>query len=461
MYERKNIENTILCGDALDELKNIPDETIDCCITSPPYFGLRNYGTEKWEGGDIKCDHLIPATKPRIERPNPSNCGIGKGGNTWKEQELSSRIYKDICKKCGAKRIDQQVGLEKTPEEYINKLVEVFREVRRVLKEQGTLWIVIGDSYNGSGKAGNNPEYQKRHTEFGKPSKEQSRFGIPSNVKSLKPKDLIGIPWMIALALRSDGWYLRSISPWVKRNCLPESVSDRPATSVEYILLLTKDKKYYFDMQAIKIRAKTFDNSIRDRDNTKLNNTPNRTKMGGLKENNYTERNFRNSDLFFQSWQGLWIEDDVMAFIINLKGFNGAHFAVMPEKLVEPCILSCTSERGICPDCGKPWIRKTNSEIIEKKNPEKGIRQQHKDTLGQEGLRDGYERKKIETIGWKPTCTCGKEPIKAIVLDPFMGAGTTGLVAKQLGRRFVGIELNPDYIKIANKRIDSIPERLL
>lgn len=317
--------NEIICGDSLEVLRGFSDEKVDSCITSPPYFGLRDYGMEG------------------------------------------------------------QIGLEETPEEYVAKLVELFREVKRVLKNEGTLWLNLGDSYNGSSMTGGNKsfnatDWKKRERQFKinrKKDRTSDRWGGGQNkVANLKPKDLIGIPWRVAFALQADGWYLRQDIIWAKPNPMPESVTDRCTKSHEYIFLLSKSPKYYFDNEAIKEPATSTDNSERERDTTKLNNTPGRTKMGGLKTNSYETRNKRS----------VWTT--------STKPFKEAHFATFPEALIEPMVLAG------CPKGG-------------------------------------------------------------IVLDCFFGAGTTGVVAKKLGRNYLGIELNKSYIEIAQKRIDGTQNPLL
>jgi DNA modification methylase len=246
----------ILVGDVRTRLAEIPDKSIQSCITSPPYWGLRDYGE------------------------------------------------------------DAQIGLEESPQDYVDAMVKVFQEVKRVLRDDGTLWLNLGDSYSGSGKgpAGNlGATHDERNME-----KKHSAI-VPDG---LKPKDLIGIPWRVAFALQADGWYLRQDIIWAKPNPMPESVTDRCTKSHEYLFLLSKSSKYYFDNNAIKEPSVSKDNTKRDRDSSKLNNTPGRTRMAGLKTNNYDMRNKRD----------VWT--------ISSKPFRGAHFAVMPEALVEPCILA-------------------------------------------------------------------------------------------------------------------------
>jgi len=306
--------NTIHKGDALSILKTLPDECVDCCVTSPPYWGLRDYGVEG------------------------------------------------------------QLGLEKTPEEYVQKMVEVFREVKRVLRDDGTLWLNLGDSYNGSGKAGSNPEYQAHHTEFGKQSIHESRFGMPTNVKTLKPKDLVGIPWMTAFALRADGWYLRSDIIWSKPNPMPESVTDRCTKSHEYIFLLTKSPKYYYDAEAIK--EPSIWSSIPNK--RYVSNAPHGSERpGGNKKLNIPNLAGRNK-------RSVWT--------INTKPYSEAHFATFPPELPSLCI--------------------------------------------------------------KAGC-----PLGGIVLDPFMGSGTTAQEALKQRKKFIGVEINQAYIELASKRLKPFLEQ--
>jgi len=292
----------ILLGDALEQLRTLGSESVHCCVTSPPYFNLRDYG--------------IPG----------------------------------------------QIGRERTPEEYIDRLVEVFREVRRVLCPGGTLWLNIGDSYtSGGGKT--------RDCDKKLPARAMDQR--PQMPAGLKPKDLIGIPWMLAFALRSDGWYLRQDIIWHKTRCIPESVRDRCTRNHEYIFLLSKSERYFFDADAVrepvaestKIRfAQDIEHQAGSYRQPGKSNGP--LKPGG----NGVTRNKRS----------VWS--------VCTAYFRGAHFAVFPEKLVEPCI------QAGCPEGGT-------------------------------------------------------------VLDPFAGSGTTGVVAKRLGRNFIGIELNPEYKEMAAERI--------
>lgn len=362
----------ILQGDCLEQLKKLPDCSVDMCVTSPPYYALRNYETGEWQGGDPNCDHSAARHKNRFDYAitqtvvnQKTNPGSGFA------------IYDKICPTCGAVYVDKQIGLESTPYIYIYKLTEVFHEVMRVLKDDGTLWLNIGDSYAAERGGTHQPAEtlaggEHGYTKDGSTTNRgrESGYNPARNASSigLKHKDMIGIPWMLAFALRDDGWYLRQDIIWAKGSCMPESVKDRCTKSHEYIFLMSKNPKYYYDYEAIQEDCVTFDLNVRDRDNSKLNNTPGKTKSGGLKTNQYEKRNKRD----------VWH--------VNTQPLKEAHFATYPEKLIEPCILA--------------------------------------------GSRVG-----------------------GVVLDPFFGSGTTGVVATRLNRDFIGIELNPEYIEIAKRRL--------
>jgi DNA modification methylase len=344
--------------------------------------------------------------------------------------------------------VDGQIGLEESPEAYVSKLVEVFREVRRVLKKEGTCWINLGDSYAGSSGC-----------HKGGSEKANSNAGATNSYimpKPGKPKDLIGIPWMVAFALRADGWYLRSDIIWHKPNCMPESCKDRPTKSHEYMFLLSKSKKYYYDAEVISedaINTKMPGKNMRD---TRETYGPQNGGNSGLRD---LKQRYKNGD-----WPTKRNKRTV--WTVATKPFAEAHFATFPEKLIEPCILAGTSERGVCPKCGKAWERQVGKQTIYLSNAAKAgttalagkghtssqVRENHDIRLG--------PCTQTETIGWLPSCQCSCDPVPAVVLDPFFGAGTTGLVAKKLGRCFIGIELNPEYIGMAQKRVAAVPARL-
>lgn len=247
----------LIQGDCIEVMKRLDAGIAQTCVTSPPYYGVRDYGTAQWEGGDAECDHVADASKtkkfgnPEFNENRPSREAT-KGDGYY---------FKDLCGKCGARRIDNQIGLEATPEEYVSRLVDVFREVRRLLRDDGTLWLNLGDSYwGGKGKSG----YELPHEAEARRGKGQTmqhghsvpgyRDMRPTDGKHpvIKPKDLIGIPWRVAFALQADGWYLRSDIIWHKPNPMPESVTDRPTKAHEYIFLLSKSQSYFYDADAVR-----------------------------------------------------------------------------------------------------------------------------------------------------------------------------------------------------------------
>jgi DNA modification methylase len=357
--------NKIEFGDCRETMRRWKEQGIKAqtCVTSPPYFGLRDYGTGKWVGGDKNCDHVESENKHGGQRAD-------------RNQEGYKKKYKDVCKKCNAVREDGQIGLEETPEQYIHAMVEVFRCVWDVLEDDGTLWLNIGDSYcNSNGFARASPEYQR-----------EGRNNMPANDRKLdklhetglKTKDLIGIPWMLAFALRADGWYLRQDIIWHKPNPMPESVQDRCTKAHEYIFLLSKSQKYYYDRMSIAEPAAYAEEHAR-----KKTSWGNKKADAGVKANieKYQVIGEENKTTLaggMANKRSVWT--------VTTKPYAGAHFAVFPSDLIEPCILAGA-------------------------------------------------------------------PIGGIVLDPFMGSGTTAQVAKHLNRQYLGCELNLDYKPLQDKRL--------
>jgi DNA modification methylase len=341
--------NTIYEGDCIETMKQWDAGCVQTCITSPPYYGLRDYGHEG------------------------------------------------------------QIGLEETPEAFVAKMVEVFREVKRVLRDDGTLWLNLGDSYanqkTGDTYSGFNERYSGTEID-GKQSKTVSNFDKKKkfDFAGLKPKDLIGIPWMVAFALRADGWYLRQDIIWHKPNPMPESVTDRCTKAHEYIFLFSKSQKYHFDNEAIKEDAKYGVNGedsrpagvVREREydyDSKRNNNPSafmaKDKRAGKGRISYEGK--RTIGEASANGQQSFVtinekRNKRSVWTVTTKPYSGAHFATFPPDLIEPCILAGAPEGGI-------------------------------------------------------------------VLDPFMGSGTTAHTALRAGRQYVGCELNGEYIKLANKRL--------
>lgn len=363
----------ILQGDCRDVLRTLPDESVHCVVTSPPYWGLRDYGTAKWDGGNPACDHSRQSSVSR------SSSGLEGASDT----QGGAIAFRSICGKCGARRIDNQIGLEPTYAEHVAIMVDVFREVWRVLRSDGTLWLNYGDSYatsvNGRSAADTKAVGNDDRTFRDKP--------FSTIQGALKPKDLCGIPWRVAFGLQEAGWYLRQDIIWSKPNPMPESIRDRCTKAHEYLFLLAKSERYYYDADAIKEPAIYGDprsptaaypgkNDFRDGPrpirksverggfNGKTNALPGREAFRAIED-------WRNKRTVWE---------------IPTSPYADAHFATFPPALIEPCILAG------CP-------------------------------------RDGA------------------------VLDPFGGAGTTGLVADRLGRNAILIELNPEYAAMAERRI--------
>ena len=423
----------IIVGDALEVLRTLPEASHQCCVTSPPYFGLRDYGVEG------------------------------------------------------------QIGLEEDPAAYIARLVEVFREMRRVLRDDGTLWLNMGDSYAGSWGA-----QAKRVT----PAQEgwknsitnhpkRARTGSTTHLSGIKPKDLFGMPWMLAFALRADGWWLRSSIVWAKPNPMPESIRDRPTSAHELVFLLSKRPRYFYDAEAIKEDALTEEwpgigpQHAAERDRGEAYK-PMRVPTGwdtGAGHHGTIHRSGRRKDLRSDTearhrsriagGQSLQAQPTAKrnarnVWTIATQPFAGAHFATMPPALVERCIKAGTSARGGCPHCGAPWERALDRRLVPTSKVSYGTKPDARDASadrldhGSNRVRDGHVpgmASANETTGWHPTCRCpAHEPVPQMVLDPFGGAGTTGLVAIEPQRSATLIELNPDYAEMARRRIGLFAE---
>lgn len=327
----------IINGNSLDVLKTFPDESVDCCVTSPPYYALRDYGTGTWVGGDPNCPHY--RTTKYSEMTATGHKAMMDNGSP-----VGDAIYKSVCPLCGAVRVDDQIGLEESPEEYIQKLVEVFHEVKRVLKKDGTLWVNIGDSYWGSGSRGF--DFTNVFTEKSKLQQGSKGTVNLTNLPPLKGsengtyknKDLIGIPWMLAFALRADGWYLRQDIVWHKLSPMPESVKDRCTKSHEYIFLLSKSKSYYFDSDAIAEDAIT-EPTVRD-------------KYAEGYQADYAKGNRFSPGARVYGENGKRNKRDVWSISAS-QGYtdeNGSHYATYNEKLIEPCILAGSVQGGLILD---------------------------------------------------------------------------------------------------------------
>ena len=376
---KRSSSGEIIVGDARKVLADFEDGHFRTIVTSPPYWGLRDYG------------------------------------------------------------IEGQIGAEMELDAYLRDLVALFRECRRVLANDGTFWLNIGDSFTSGGRTW-------RQTD----SKNAARgmdYRAPTP-PGLKPKDLIGVPWKLAFALQADGWWLRSDIVWAKPNPMPESVTDRPTRSHEYLFLLTKSERYFYDAEAIKEEGVTHlrdprygpDAPGRDRHAEPWNQAAPYKPHSGFKSLDTTRgRNKRD----------VWI--------IATEPFPGAHFAVMPTALVEPCVLAGTSPQA-CPTCGAPWDR-----VIERRSTDRDDAGRTHGLAGQRMGKSapperGWETE-TATVGFRPTCTCeGNDgAAQCVVLDPFGGSGTVASVAKRLGRSSVYIDANPKYADMARRRVAQTP----
>lgn len=354
----------LLEGNCKEALKSFDENSIHCCVTSPPYFGLRDY-------------------------------------------EASG-----------------QIGLNSTVEEYVQDLVEAFREVKRVLRNDGTLWLNLGDSYSSSTAASQKTkDYYLGSNQISEEQKSCiTKSGRINKTKAsgLKEKDLLGIPWRVAFALQKDGWWLRQDIIWSKPNPMPESVLDRCTKSHEYIFLLSKKAKYYFDNESIKEPA------------IHANSKKISVKKGGF----VSKGEPLGRQLPFVSIKEMKNKRSVWS--VNSQPFKGAHFATFPENLILPCIRAGTSEYGCCSKCGSPWRRiKNNKSKSENLDPY---------------LLSNQKSENAQS--WQSTCKCqGSQVIPCTILDPFSGAATTGVVALKNKRKFIGIDINPKYIEISEQRI--------
>ena len=354
----------------------LPDESVHCVVTSPPYWGLRDYGLE--EG----------------------------------------------------------IGLEPTLGEWVQNIVAVGREVHRVLRGDGTFWLNLGDAY--SSNPGNGREGKGSFTGGNPHHSGGNRDGA-----GLPAKNLMGQPWRAAFALQDDGWILRSAIVWHKPNPMPESVRDRPTNAYEMVFLFSKQGRYFYDAEAVR-------------------------EAGGDWHGGRFHRN-GGHPRHYQEWRTVPVEEQTTTanarnvWTIATQGRPDAHFATFPDELPRRCILASTSERGVCGGCGSPWVRVVSKNDAHH-DTEAGTKYDLQSNAGRIAkLRDSYKARGAEyhqqtqTLGWQPTCGCNAGVVPATALDPFVGSGTTCVVAQQLGRRSIGIDMNKEYLSIATKHVQAVP----
>lgn len=369
----------ILIGDTIEQMGTLPEKCVQCCVTSPPYWGLRDYG------------------------------------------------------------VDGQIGLESTPDEFVQKMVEVGRAVHRVLRDDGTFWLNIGDSYSTGGRGGG--------MEGDRGEKQRSNAGSLLGPKSkpppgLKPKDLCMMPWRVAMALQADGWWIRSVIVWAKKSPMPESCTDRPTSSWEPIFLLAKSSTYFYDAEAVK--EKSIDPES----------------LNGRKKRNDDQFTQKHADNFAATRAGFskivpgttyHTRNQRNVWHLGPEPYSEAHFATFPTEIPRRAIKAGTSEKGCCPACRALWER-----IVERKRLWNGeeITGSYVSDAGKSASAGPRPNTETKTLGWRPTCDCNAgDPVPCLVLDPFLGSGTTVAVAREMGRFGVGCELNPEYAKLAKERI--------
>lgn len=353
------MKDKILQGDAAEVLKTLPAASVDMIMTSPPYYGLRDYGTAEWVGGNVNCNHKIPDNELDPKYPQGTSHVI--------------RFNRDNCHKCGAIRKDNQLGLEATYEEYISKLCDIFDEARRVLKNEGTCWVNLGDSYSTSHETGTTDEITGWKSPGNERNPLQKKHGRASG-GDIENKSLMLIPFRFAIEMVSRGWILRNTIIWHKKNCMPSSASDRFTVDFEYLFFFSKQKKYYFKQQLEPHTSKD------SRDGQRKEKEKYKGLIKGHPDVGQQQYHSK-----FVSY-GIGGRNKRAVWNIATSPYTEAHFAVYPEELCE------TPIKAGCPEAG-------------------------------------------------------------VVLDPFFGSGTTGLVARKQGKHYIGVELNPEYIKIAEKRL--------
>ena len=536
MIEWTNGISTLYRADAREI--PLPDASVHCVVTSPPYWGLRDYGLGQWQGGDAECGHQVPS-RPALD--------VESGGGLWRAANAEG-WPNGTCGICGAVNTPAGIGLEPTLGEWVEHIVEVMREVKRVLRDDGTCWLNLGDAYAGSwGNYGARKGGQRVRTSatFDRPAYDIHTAKPPgATMPDLAPKNLMGQPWRVVFGLQDDGWILRSAIVWHKPNPMPESARDRPTNAYEMVFLLVKSSTpqfwthrdgqgtrtrpapayrwidgstameyeseppdysdewitcsecegsgeivieagqvsmfdgvpglvkdcgkckgggqvkrwkrinlwqshdYFYDAEAI--RQANTEGSIQRRQYVS-NADPRRDEScqdSGITA--WHHRNDRGQPMTGANARNVWT--------ISTQGRSDAHFATFPDALPRRCILAGTSERGVCADCGAPWVRqvekgyKGGHNVTHTPHAKAGAGPSRASNFSRDGMQvdGGYH---THTLGWQPTCGCGADVIRATVLDPFVGSGTTVAVAQALGRRGVGLDLNEVYLGIAAKYI--------
>lgn len=445
----------VVVGDVRERLRDLPDGCVQTVVTSPPYWGLRDYGTGVWVGGDPACAH-----KQGRDGAGRADGRVDDSGQ--RNRDGVAALVRSVCR-CGAVRQDAQIGLEPTPEAYVRSMVEVFSEVRRVLKDDGTLWLNLGDSYASGGTGGYGPAstlsgYTSENTKHRRAYESAITRKRPHG---LKDKDLAGIPWMVAFALRAEGWYLRSDIIWSKPNPMPESVTDRPTKAHEYIFLLSKSARYYYDAAAI---AEPVTPSRVGRVRADVIGGASFVERGQhSKGGTYKSGNKRRDIPMLDDGRGItndhigrgvpWEDDGSgrnkrSVWHVATQPFSGAELLADYEgddgrlyKLSADCPVHALHRAS-------RTTRKAECDARRDRHSE-GTAQCNCTPVTVDHFAT-YPEKLIEP------CILDGSRVGDLVLDPFTGSGTTGSVSVRLQRSFVGVELNPQYVELARRRIGAV-----
>lgn len=444
MKQLEQFIDKIICGDALETLKQIPSNSIDCIITSPPYWGLRDYGKEAckvWDG-ESDCQHEweIQIVKHDNLRPSKVSEKTIVGSNKELRFRTGEEVRSAICKKCGAWY--GQLGLEPTLDMYIEHLLQITAELKRVLKPTGVMFWVHNDCYGGSG-CGKGDYRNNNKRSLSNPNLYCEK---PNPQRNLKQKCMVLQNYRLILRMIDEqGWILRNIIIWHKPNHMPSSAKDRFTNAYEPVFMLTKSKKYWFDLDAVRVPHK---DSSYQRVKYPMNHIRS-TALGLKNATGYSCDRIIDLNPLGKNPGDLWS--------IPTEGFRDAHFAVFPTKLVEP-MIKAGCPKQVCKKCGKPRERIVKIEV--------DLGKRYKDKTAEE-IKAGetsalrYKQKIVTacTISWSD-CGCNAGWRAGVVLDPFCGSGTTCYVARKLGRHFIGIEINPKYVEMARKRLSVFPARL-
>lgn len=439
--------NKVLKGDALTVLKTLPSEFINCTVTSPPYWGLRDYGIEPiiWDGNP-NCKHeWIIETKEKITQDfTKLHTWNGDGRNRTSGKKttiLKNKITNGFCSKCGAWK--GSLGLEPTFDLYIKHLCDIFDEVKRVLRKDGTLWVNLGDTYNSKISAPNMPKLNKRYDEYYEKTKKFRNEIVRKS--GILEKSLCLIPFRFAIEMVNRGWILRNVIIWHKPNCMPSSAKDRFTVDFEYLFFFVKNKKYWFEQQFEPQywNGQSGKKNCRNNEIGRSDDANKTMNSGGVNEQGRNKRT-------------VWT--------IPTKPYPEAHFAVYPAELIRTCIKAgCPKE--VCKKCGKArekiYEKGELVPTIEGSYPENQIEQQYGIKKGGTGVGGhSLPKRELKEIGYTD-CHCNAGFEGGVVLDPFAGSGTTLEEAIRQGKNYIGIELKDDYIKLIEKRLSKVQVSLI